>query len=189
MVQLVNSARELWIGCIHHYNENITTEPQKRPLAPATESHVGDSRRRELLAPHEEVLKEMAAKSGEDYADLVLSLQTRRCVPKASIVSNIEHLKGGAVRDAVIADLKKARKALAKGDLQEIARTLESICVSDSAYHRLRTECKLQDELPTLYSVKKNRAELNKELKEALQVLPGALGRWTPFPHRTLLRG
>ena len=170
ITQLVSSARELWTGCMQHYNDTIDTETtsKKRPLAPGAENHVSDSRRRERVAPHEQVLKEMAAMAGESYDDLVIGLQTRRVVPQATILKNVDYLKSGKIKAAIVKDLKKARKALAKNNLQEIARTLESICVADSAYHRLRTECNLQDELPALYSVKKNRIELNKMLKEKL---------------------
>lgn len=150
ITQLVSSARELWTGCMQHYNDTIDTETtsKKRPLAPGAENHVSDSRRRERVAPHEQVLKEMAAMAGESYDDLVIGLQTRRVIPQATILKNVDYLKNGKIKAAIVKDLKKARKALAKNNLQEIARTLESICVADSAYHRLRTECNLQDEPP-----------------------------------------
>ena len=120
------------------------------------------------MAPHEQVLKEMAAMAGENYNDLVVGLQTRRVVPQATILKSVDYLKNGKIKAAIVKDLKKARRALAKNNLKEIARTLESICVADSAYHRLRTVCDLEDELPALYSVKKNRIELNQMLKEKL---------------------
>ena len=46
ITQLVSAARELWTGCMQHYNDTIDTAAvsKKHPLAPGAENHVSTCR-------------------------------------------------------------------------------------------------------------------------------------------------
>jgi len=173
MNQIVNAARALLMTSLDRLEEAegelSTSKSRKRPLT-GNENPVSSPQRRARVAPVERILKQLCEEFGEDYAGMLQGMLGKKCVPQASIIDNMHQIKDGHVMNAVQKDLEAARKALTKGNLVEIARTLELICVPDSAYHQLRTKCNLQSVLPSLYGIKKNRAALNTILMEELNI-------------------
>ena len=146
--------------------------------AKATAEESAKRRDRDRLKPFHNMLHWMCDERKEDYGEVLKGLANKRDMPQAEVYDLVQSGKGGRVWAMVQEQLMKARKALTAENFQETAQLLEELCIPDSAYHRLRTVCGLQNELPTLYKIKKNRAELNKRIMEQLNVKQLEGGGW-----------
>ena len=161
---------------------------KKRPMSKSlqTDSHKQKHQKvpskksvRRRVADFEDVLKSMCLERKEIYSDVLAQLcANRRAMPTAQIMDVVDTGKCGKVKAEIIETIKKARKALTGDNMVEIAALVEELCIPDSAYHRLRTACGLQDELPTLYKIKKNRAKLNNHLIDFLSLQELQDGGW-----------
>ena len=146
--------------------------------ARATAEESAKRRDSDRLKPFHNILHWMCDERKEDYATVLKGLANKRDMPQAEVYDLVQSGKGGRVWAMVQEQLIKARKALTAENFPETARLLEELCIPDSAYHKLRTVCGLQNELPTLYKIKKHRAELNKRIMEKLNVKQLQGGGW-----------
>jgi hypothetical protein len=100
----------------------------------------------------------------EDYQDVVLSCAARQCVSQAAVLSFVQHARGGKILTKLKKLVSRLRVKVTERKFQECAALLEELCITDDSYHKLRTKMELQDSLPTLYKIRKNRCALNDEL-------------------------
>ena len=157
---------------------NTPANQKAGSTAKATAEESAKRRDRDRLKPFHNMLHWMCDERKEDYGEVLKGLANKRDMPQAEVYDLVQSGKGGRVWAMVQEQLMKARKALTAENFQETAQLLEELCIPDSAYHRLRTVCGLQNELPTLYKIKKNRAELNMRIATKLNVKQLKGGGW-----------